>query len=142
MTSALVQAQRWVLDNRLQTAQLLSSAGPNKYTPHSAQALAKVLAATDYAAYEQTGVVRNQGWHQRRIDFQPYPYASYTERLVGAIKATRMEGDNAFLDRLEPAFVARDLVDDRFVRQAIADIGGPQVFGIPAGFARKEVVAL
>ena len=142
VTSALVQAQRWVLDNRLETATLMSNAGPNKYTPHSPQALAKVLASTDYADYEKSGVVHHKGWAQRRIDFQPYPYPSYTERLVGAIKATRMEGDNAFLDKLEPAFVARDLVDERFVRKAIAEVGGPQVFGIPAGFARKEVFAL
>lgn len=142
VTSALVQAQRWVLDNRLQTAALLSNTGPNRYTPHSQQALAKVLASTDYADYEKSGVVQHKGWQQRRIDFQPYPYASYTERLVTAIKATRLEGDNAFLEQLDAAFVARDLVDDRFVRKAIAEVGGPQVFGIPAGFTRKEVFAL
>ena len=44
--------------------------------------LAKVLATTDYASYEASGAARNKGWHQRRIDFQPYPFPSYTEELV------------------------------------------------------------
>lgn len=142
VTNALVKAQQWTLGNRLQTAQLLASNGPGKYTPHSQQALAKVLAATDYADYEKSGVVHNKGWQQRRIDFQPYPFPSYTERLVRAIKATRLEGNDAFLQALEPSFVARDLVDERFVRKAIEAVGGPAVFGIPPGYARQEVVVL
>ncbi|WP_370630177.1 ABC transporter substrate-binding protein [Xenophilus sp. Marseille-Q4582] len=66
VTNALVKAQQWTLSNRLQTAQLLSSSGPGKYTPHSPQALAKVLAATDYAEYEKSGVVRHKGWRRGR----------------------------------------------------------------------------
>lgn len=142
VTNALVKAQQWTLANRLQTAQLLSSTGPGKYTPHSQQALAKVLAATDFAEYEKSGLVKNKGWQQRRIDFQPYPFPSYTERLVQALKNTKVEGNDSFLQGLDPAFVARDLVDDRFVRRAIDSVGGPSVFGIPAGFSRKEVVSV
>ncbi|WP_036596851.1 ABC transporter substrate-binding protein [Ottowia thiooxydans] len=142
VTNALVKAQKWTLSNRLQTAQLLSNSGPGKYTPHNQQSLAKVLAATDYSDYEKTGVVRNKGWHQRRIDFQPYPYPSYTERLVRAIQTTKIEGNDDFLKGLDPAFVARDLVDDRFVRKAIESVGGPSVFGIPANYRRQEVFAI
>lgn len=142
VTNALVKAQQWTLANRLQTAQLLSNGGPGKYTPHSQQALAKVLASTDYADYEKRGVVKNKGWQQRRIDFQPYPFPSYTERLVRAIKATQVEGNTDFLQKLEPSFVAKDLVDDRFVRRAIDAVGGPSVFGIPASYTRQEVFAL
>ena len=140
VTNALVKAQLWTRDNRLETATLLSSAGERKYTPHPPRTLAKVLAATDYVEYEKAGVVVNKGWHQRRIDFQPYPYASYTEQLVRAIKATKVEGDTAFLNALDPKFVARDLVDDRFVRKAIQAAGGPQVFGISADYTRREVI--
>lgn len=142
VTNALVKAQQWTLANRLQTAQLMSSTGPGKYTPHSQQALAKVLAATDYVDYEKSGVVKHKGWLQRRIDFQPYPFPSYTERLVRAIKATRVEGNDAFLKNLEPAFVAKDLVDERFVRKAIDSVGGPATFGIPASYSRQEVFAI
>ena len=127
VTNAVVKAQLWTRDNRLAAARLLSSTGERRYTPHPQQTLSKVLAATDYASYEASGVVVNKGWHQRRIDFQPYPYPSYTEQLVRAIKATKVEGDTRFLDKLEPRFAATDLVDDRFVRKAIQAVGGPQV---------------
>ena len=142
VTNALVKAQLWARDNRLDTARLLSNAGERRYTPHPTQTLAKVLAATDYGAYEASGVVQNKGWHQRRIDFQPYPYASYTEQLVRAIKATKVEGDSGFLEALDPKFAARDLVDDRFVRQAIEAVGGPQLFGVPADYLRREIIVV
>lgn len=142
VTNALVQAQLWTRDNQLATSRLLSSAGERRYTPHSVQALSKVLATTDYADYEAGGIVHNRGWTQRRIDFQPYPFPSYTEELVRLLRQTRVEGDAGFLERLDPAFAAADLVDTRFVRQAIAKAGGPARFGLSADWQRKEVLAL
>jgi NitT/TauT family transport system substrate-binding protein len=141
VTHALVKAQLWTRDNRLDAARLLSNVGERRYTPHPPQTLAKVMAAADYAEYESRGIVRNKSWKQARIDFQPYPYASYTEELVRAIKRTRVEGDTSFLQTLDPAFVARDLVDDRFVRKAIQAVGGPQLFGVAADFSRRESIA-
>lgn len=140
VTTAIVKAQLWTRDNQIDAARLLSTSGEGRYTPHPLQTLSKVLAATDYAGYEASGVVRHKGWTQRRIDFQPYPYASYTEELVRAVKQTKVEGDTRFLDALEPKFVAGDLVDDRFVRKALTAVGGPQAFGLPADLTRREVV--
>lgn len=142
VTNAIVKAQAWALGNQLEAARDLSNAGENRYTPHSPEVLAKVFSTTDYARYEQNGVIVNHGWHQRRIDFQPYPYPSYTEELVRSLIATKVEGDNAFLNKLDPAFVARDLVDDRFVRKAIEAVGGPQVFGLDASFSRSETIVI
>ncbi|TSD60074.1 ABC transporter substrate-binding protein [Variovorax sp. KBS0712] len=142
VTTAIVKAQLWTRDNRLDAARLLSNAGERRYTPHPPQTLAKVLASTDYASYEASGVVRHKGWSQRRIDFQPYPFASYTEQLVRAVQGTKVEGDNAFLRALDPKFVARDLVDDRFVRKAIQSVGGPQVFGVAADYTRRETISV
>ncbi len=101
-----------------------------------------MLSATDYKTYEDSGVARNTGWHQRRIDFQPYPFPSYTEELVRSLLTTKVEGDASFLAKLDPAFVARDLVDDRFVRVAIDAVGGPQVFGLPANLLRQETIVV
>ncbi len=142
VTNALVKAQLWTRNNQLETAKLLSSGGPGKYTPHPLPVLSKVLASTDYAAYERSGVVLHKDWHERRIDFQPYPYPSYTEELVRLLRATRVEGDRRFLEALDPAFVARDLVDDRFVRKALSLVGGPAAFGEPASLRRSEVVSV
>lgn len=135
-------AQLWTRSNQLEAAKLLSSSDDNRYTPHSPQVLAKVLATTDYASYEASGAARNKGWYQRRIDFQPYPFASYTEELVKVLQKTKVEGDNAFLQKLDPRFAARDLVDERFVRRAINAVGGPSAFGLPADLLRKEVLAV
>ena len=49
-----------------------------------------------------------------------------------------MDGDRAFINSLNPNLVARDLVDDRFVRKAINLYGGPSAFNIPANFSRRE----
>lgn len=141
VNTALVKAQDWVRRNQSDTARLLASTGDGRYTPHPQRTLTKVLVETDYAGYEAAGVVRHPGWAQRRIDFQPYPFPSYTEALVRELKLTRLEGDNAFLEKLDPAFVAKDLVDDRFVRKAITEVGGPQVFGLPADLLRRETIA-
>ncbi|MFZ5525713.1 MAG: ABC transporter substrate-binding protein [Pseudomonadota bacterium] len=142
VTNALVKAQLWTRNNQLDTARLLSAESSQRYTPHNLRVLSKVLAATDYGTYEASGVVRHKNWAQRRIDFQPYPYASYTQELVRALRQTRVEGDAAFLAKLDPAFAARDLVDDRFVRKALNAVGGPQAFGLPASLTRSEVVAV
>lgn len=139
VTNAIVKAQAWTLQNGYETAQLLSTAGRNRYTPHTPEIVSKVFSSADYSRYVQQGVVKHGDWHQRRIDFQPYPYPSYTEELVRSLLTTRVEGDTGFLQQLDPAFVARDLVDDRFVRKAIDAVGGPQVFGI-TGFNRQEIL--
>lgn len=140
VNNAIVKAQLWTRSNQSDTARLLATSGEGRYTPHPLGTLAKVLVETDYARYEAAGVVRNKGWYQRRIDFQPYPFPSYTEAMVRELRLTKVEGDNRFLAELDPAFVARDLVDDRFVRQALAAVGGPKAFDLPADLLRREVI--
>ena len=142
VTNAIVKAQLWTRSNQIDTARLLSNGDAHRYTPHALQVLSKVLTVTDYADYEKRGVIVHKDWNQRRIDFQPFPFASYTEQMVKALKTTRLEGDTGFLQKLEPSFVARDLIDDRFVRKAIAAVGGPGAFGLPANLLRGEVLAV
>ncbi|MET0321276.1 MAG: ABC transporter substrate-binding protein [Duganella sp.] len=141
VTNAIVKAQLWTRSNQIDAARLLSNGDSHRYTPHALQVLTKVLTVTDYAEYEKRGVIVHKNWNQRRIDFQPFPFASYTEQLVRALKTTRLEGDTGFLEKLDPAFVARDLIDDRFVRKAITAVGGPGAFGLPANLLRTETVA-
>jgi len=142
VVNAVVQAQAWIRNNREETARILSRDNPAQYTPHSYEALAQVLApdAKLYAHYARTGAIRHPEWKDERISFQPYPYPSYTEALVKMLQGTLVAGNNAFLKSLDPAFVARDLVDDRFVKKAITNLGGMKVFGQPEGFTRKETI--
>lgn len=142
VVNAMVKAQLWTRDNRAETAQLLSSANPQKYTPHSPEILSRVLAPAeaDHAQYVASGAIRHPEWLSQRIDFQPYPFASYTEELIAQLKQTRVEGERGFLDSLDPAFAARDLVDDSFVRRALEQVGGLGAFGLPEGWTRQEVI--
>jgi len=142
VTNAIINAQLWTRSNQVETAKLLSSSGEEKYTPHTLQSLTKVLAVSDFNSYEKRGVIAHPNWNQRRIDFQPYPFPSYTEELVRAIAQTKVEGDISFLQKLDPKFVAKDLVDDRFVRKAITAAGGPSAFGLPANYTRSETIAV
>lgn len=142
VTNAIVNAQLWSRSNQIETAKLLSNTGEHRYTPHPLQTLTKVLAVSDYSAYEKRRIIVHPDWQQRRIDFQPFPFASYTEELVRAIGQTKVEGDTRFLATLDPKFVAKDLIDDRFVRKSITLAGGPAAFGLPANLMRTETIAV
>lgn len=143
VVNAIVQAQAWARGHRDETARLMAKSGARHYTPHTHETLAKVLAPPpgDAAAYAASGAIKHPQWNDPRIDFQPYPFPSYTETLVSMLKSTYVEGKNEFLAGLDPAFVARDLVDDRFVRKAIGEFGGMAAFGLPEGFTRTEQIA-
>ena len=142
VVNAMVKAQLWTRDNRAETAELLSSANAQKYTPHTPEILARVLApaAEDEAGYIASGAIRHPEWRSQRIDFQPYPFPSYTAELVTQLKETEVAGDRAFLDALDPAFAAGDLVDDSLVRRALAEVGGLPAFGLADAWTREEVI--
>ncbi|MGI6853739.1 ABC transporter substrate-binding protein [Mesorhizobium sp. 1B3] len=142
VVNAMVKAQLWTRDNRAETAQLLSSSHEQKYTPHSVEILNRVLTPEegDIEQYVASGAIRHPEWRNKRIDFQPYPFPTYTEELVKLLKETHVEGDRAFLDALDPAFAAQDLVDDSFVKKAIGSVGGLQAFGLGEAFTRTETI--
>lgn len=142
VVNAIVRAQLWMRGNREESAALLSKDSPGKYTPFPQPVLERVLVQNPVldAEYFASQANRHKDWNQLRIDFQPYPFPSYTEELINALRETRVEGENAFLQSLDPAFAARDLVDDRFVRAAIEQAGGLQAFGLSEGWNRKELI--
>lgn len=144
VVNAIVKAQLWTRDNREEAARLLSKDGANRYTPHAPDVLGRVLApaASEREAYLASGAIQHGDWADKRIDFQPYPFPSYTEELVKRLKNTLIEGNSRFLADLDPAATARDLVDDRFVRTAIEAVGGLKAFGAPESFERVEEIAV
>lgn len=144
VTDALVNAQQWIRQHRAETAQLLSHSDEHRYTPHDADVLRQVLLPTPamQASWQKDGAIRHDAWHQQRIDFQPWPYASYFASLTDQLKQTVMEGNSDFLARLNGQQVAADLVASDFVRQSIVRAGGMTAFGLPDGaFDREETIA-
>lgn len=144
VVNAIVKAQLWTRENRAEAAKLLSKDGANRYTPHAPEVLGKVLApaAGERDGYVKSGAIRHAAWDEQRIDFQPYPFPSYTEELVSRLKDTLIQGDKSFLAGLDPKATAADLVDDRFVRAALAGVGGLEAFGLGGGFERTEEIAV
>jgi NitT/TauT family transport system substrate-binding protein len=142
VVNAIVNAQLWLRENRKEGALLLSKDGPGRYTPFPSAVLERVLVPSPERdqQYARDGAIRHAEWKEARIDYQPYPFPSYTEQLVRLLKQTQVEGDNRFLAALDPAFVARDLVDDRFVRKSIAAVGGLKAFGLAEKFTRSESI--
>lgn len=139
VVNAIVKAQSWARNNRLEVAKILSKDG-GKYTPHPLGALQRSLGYYDSKFYQQA--ITHPDWGINRIDFQPYPFPSYTEKLVELLRETQVEGETNFLQTLEPKQVAADLVDDSFVKSALQQIGGPEVFGLPKELLRSETFAI
>ncbi len=139
VVTAVAKAQLWARDNRAEAARLLSAEGGN-YLPQPRVAIERALTHYDRSEYEPSGAIRHPDWPTGRIGFQPFPFPTYTEALVGLLGETLVEGDRAFLESLDPADAHAELVDDRFVRAAISRLGGPAAFGLPVDLRRNEVI--
>lgn len=140
VVNAVVKAQQWILPNRTETAKILSKESGRGYTPHTEAALDRVLNDREVEQYVKSGAIVHPEWQEPRIGFQPYPFPSYTEELVRILQKTKVEGDNAFLSSLDPAFVANDLVDESLIRTALGEVGGPATFGIESFTRSEEIV--
>jgi NitT/TauT family transport system substrate-binding protein len=142
VTNAVVKAQQWSNANRPEVARILSRESGLGYTPHPQAVIDRVVTEHDTEAYVKSGAIRHPEWHDPRIGFQPFPYSSYTEELVRRVQGTAVAGDRGFLDKLDPGFVARDLVDDSFVRTALREVGGPGAFNLDPALTRTERIVV
>jgi NitT/TauT family transport system substrate-binding protein len=133
--NAVAGAQLFLRQQRLPSARLLASG----YLP---QPMAIINRALTYptAQYAASRAVHHPDWSGNVIDFQPFPFPSFTERLTQAMRQTVVDGDTTFLQHADPRTVHGDLVDDRFARDAIIRHGGPVAFGLPGSLARSEEV--
>lgn len=138
VADAVVAAQQGILADRGAAAARLSAGG---YLPQSPEAIARVLNEQQeaHAHYESEGAIRHPDWNQERIDFQPYAYPSYTERLVEELRRTAIDANTDWLHRLNPATVHADLVTTDINLRAIESAGGLSAFG--ATRTRKELIA-
>lgn len=139
IVNAIVKAQQWAQWNRPELAHLLSQAG-GQYMPYSLAVLERVLTYNDHDFYRRQGAIQHPEWRSRRVDFQPYPFPSYTEALVAACQTTQFAEDVPWLTRLDPTQVATELVDPSFVRRALNQVGGPQAFGLALDLKRTEFI--
>jgi NitT/TauT family transport system substrate-binding protein len=137
--TSVARAQLFARENRAEAARLLAREGGD-YLPQPLPVIQRALTHYDKAAYGASGAIKHADWPSNRIDFQPFPFPSYTDQLVRFLRETAVEGDTAFLTALDAAAAHAQLVDDRFARAAIDAAGGPAKFGLNA-LSRTEVVA-
>lgn len=137
--NALVAAQRFTRENRSEAAGILAKEGQG-YLPQPLAAVERSLTHYGTDAYIDSGAIRHPEWDNDRIGFQPFPFPTYTEELVRRLRDTRVEGERAFLDDLDPAAAHTELVDDTLVRSAIDRNGGPEAFGLPSDLTRTETI--
>jgi NitT/TauT family transport system substrate-binding protein len=135
--NAVAKAQRYLRTHRSEVAAVLARDGQG-YLPQPREVIERALgehATTDHAA---KGAIQHPDWLSARIDFEPFPFPTYTEELVRRLKETLVEGDTTFLQKLDPKTVHAALVDDRFARAALASVGGPALFDVDPSLARIE----
>lgn len=143
--NAVVRAQHWVIENPEKTARILSKNGEN-YLPASEEALLRVFTRYDTKTYGKGNIpqaIRHPEWGIGRIGFQPYPYPSATRFIARQLRETLVEGDRSFLHKHTIEFMAKDLVDDTYVKNAINSLGGPAKFDlidIERPWEREEVI--
>lgn len=146
VTNAIVRAQLWLNANRLEAAKLLSRSGM-RLLPQSESVIKRALSTYDvktYGAGQNPQAIYHPEWGINRIDFQPYPYPSATNLIIENMKKTKVEGNIDFLNRLDSNFIVKDLVDDRFAKAAINNLGGVGQFpqaDINNPWSREEVIA-
>ncbi len=127
---AIARAQYWINGNRRETARILSR-DETRLLPQNKTILYNAL--SDYSV-ERYGpgslpqAIRHPHWKINRVDFQPYPYPSATNLILTEMQKTLVDGSSDFLRALNPAFVAKDLIDDRFAKEAVRDLGGAGKF--------------
>ncbi|MDK4650475.1 ABC transporter substrate-binding protein [Kingella kingae] len=140
VVSALLDAAVFAKHHRAETAELLAKQGIQKYTPHDVNVLRNVLQPEliQWANYERNRAIVHADWQQKRIDFQPFPFQSYSELLIKLLKETHLAGVNTFLQDVQPEIAAKELFDTRFVQAALVQGDLMQQFGLQ-GFERKEI---
>lgn len=142
--NALVRAEIYAAGNKKEVAKLLSKDGEG-YLPLPTPVVERAMTYYDDKAYGETHAITHPEWKLGRIDFQPWPYPSATKLIVESMNDTVVSGDTTFLKKLDPEFVANDLVDYNFVKQAMMKY--PDWKKAPSvdptdPFARTEVLAL
>jgi NitT/TauT family transport system substrate-binding protein len=141
VVTAVAKAQVYARDHRAEAARVLSREGGD-YLPQPLPVIERAMTHYEQATYGPSGAIRHPEWGSSRIDFQPFPYPTYTEALVKLLKETAVEGDDAFLRALDPARAHAALVEDRFARTAIQAVGGAGRFGIGADLSREERITV
>ena len=136
IADSIAAAQLSLEKDRNAAATALSTGG---YLPQALPAIKKALA--DYTTTEYPKAITHPEWKSQRINFQPFPFPSYTAELINRLKVTAVDADKTFLKSINLKTAHADLVAVGLAEKAIAKNGGNAKFGLPKTLTRKEVIA-
>ncbi len=143
--NAVVRAQIYAQENKEEVAHMLSKNG-KRYLPMPSKVVKRAMTLYDETTYAEPAAIQNKAeWGNGRIDFQPWPYPSATKMIVEQMNNTLVGGDKTFLDKLDPDFVTKDLVNYDHVKVAMEKfMDWSKVPGIdPANpYERTEIVKI
>ena len=143
--NAIVAAQIHLVENRAAMAEMLSKDGKG-YLPFPKEVVGRAMMLYDIPYPGNAAAIKNKDWGMDRINFQGWPYRSATELVVSDLKKTLITGDAAFLEKLDPKFVANDLVNYTFIKKELdANPKWKNDHSVPKTgdhFVRTEVVSI
>ncbi|NOZ63866.1 MAG: ABC transporter substrate-binding protein, partial [Caldiserica bacterium] len=113
VVKAIVKAEIWARNNLEKTARILSREGKG-YLPFPEKVLRQAMLNYSLDTYGGKAI-KHPDWNIKRIDFQPFQYPSYSEKLVENMKLTRVAGASSFLQplkwgKVDSTLMARDPV--------------------------------
>ena len=116
--NALVRGMNFAMENKADTAEILSRDG-KKYLPMPAPVVKRAMTYYDADKYSELNAIQHPEWGSGRIDFMGWPYPSATKMIVESMNDTVVGGDKTFLNGLSPEYVADDLVNYSFIKNAL-----------------------
>ena len=116
--NAIIEAQIYISENREQMSEILSRDG-KKYYPFPKKVVQRAMTKYDPAYYRNPHAIQHAEWGQDRINFQGWPYPSATKMNVKYLQDSVLTGDTDFVEKLDPEFIAKDLVNYDFVKKAL-----------------------
>lgn len=143
VTNAIVRAELYAQENKEEVAKMLSREG-KRYLPMKAKVVLKAMTEYEDAQYASPDAIKHPEWSGKRIDFNPWPYPSATKLIVDELKNTLVSGDKTFMNDLDSDFVAKDLVEYSYVKNAMDKFNGWDLVKDAAGdpSVREEVIKL
>lgn len=120
--NAVVRGAVYAQENKEEVAHMLSREG-KKYLPMKAKVVLKAMTDYNPVEYQNPDAIKHEDWDVGRIDFNPYPYPSATKFIIDQLKETLVTGDISFLKDLDTDFVANDLVNYEYVKNAMDKYG-------------------
>jgi len=145
--NAIVRAQSWIINNREETALILSNEGKG-FLPVDNRTTRLVFSGYELEKYginNKPLAIKHPEWKMKRINFMPYPYPSAIEFIFEQMKLTLVEGDKSFLKKYESSFIAKDIIEDKFVKNAINNLGGVKIFpemNLDSPWKRSETIEI